>query len=825
MSSTGKNKTRPPGARKRRRKGWLTRLRAAVDRTWRKTLELEPMWAALFLVGGTLVMAPWGFESTPELEVGTIASRDYVAPRDLSLPDEEATEKKKERARSDVLPVYDFDPRIADAKRQALERLFEGGRGYFGFGEGAAPPAGGAPRREELKKHFLDTLDAAGVAALPVSELEVLPPAGSAEDAAQSLRTLVSGALELKLRREEFEVLFQAEFSPELEERLVSLVGQVLRTRIANKGLADHHIRGVMIRNLVTGAESHELDIYKYLEYPRDVTSRLTNAMASWPNLPRQRRQTLQGLLERNLPPNVVPNEPETRKRQDAAAAATVPAFNQFRQGQVIVRKGDEINAVSAQIMSALAAGEGDWTRVLPVMGNGLLLALIVLMLWLALKKEKLIRVQARRVFGGILLLLLLSLLAARLGFIVAEALSHFFDVPPFNSIKSYGYAIPFAALALVTSLLYRRNTALLLSIGFSLLVGRLVGEDSVWAVVYCLVGSLAAIYSLDQFKQRTAVNRAALVVGLANMVSATMLFTFTGELPIQLSSLGLDLACAFAGGILVGAVTSFAVPILESLLSVTTDIKLLELSDTNRPLLRQLAFEAPGTFQHSIMVANLAKAGCEAIGANSVLAYTGALYHDIGKMLRPEYFVENQRPGHNRHDKLAPSMSALIVINHVKEGVEMAQQHGLPQPIHDAIEQHHGTRLLTYFYDRAKKQSPQDCDEVLETKYRYPGPKPKNKVMGVLMLADAVEAASRTLINPTPVKIRTLLRTLFQDCLKDGQLDETDLTLGDVTRVSDAFFRVLTTVVHRRIDYPGFDFNAEAKKRRFGVVEGAKVS
>jgi putative nucleotidyltransferase with HDIG domain len=200
-------------------------------------------------------------------------------------------------------------------------------------------------------------------------------------------------------------------------------------------------------------------------------------------------------------------------------------------------------------------------------------------------------------------------------------------------------------------------------------------------------------------------------------------------------------------------------------------------------------------------------------------LAYTGGLYHDIGKVFRPLYFVENQRDGQNPHDSLAPSMSRLIVINHVKEGAQLAEEHHLPRPIIDAIEQHHGSRVLTFFLKRAEERLGPG-EEVDEDKYRYPGPKPQNKVMGVLMYADAVEAASRTLRDPSPVALRSLLRRLLDDCVQDGQLDECDLTLADLRQVSDSFYRVLQNIHHKRIDYPGYDFNEPQRPLR--VVEGA---
>jgi putative nucleotidyltransferase with HDIG domain len=406
----------------------------------------------------------------------------------------------------------------------------------------------------------------------------------------------------------------------------------------------------------------------------------------------------------------------------------------------------------------------------------------------------------------------------------MANALSGAFEAAPLNSARSYGYAIPFAALALLASLLLGRYAALVLSVLFSVLASRLaVDGDALWVVFFGLAGSLAAVLSVDryQFRHRLVIARVGLVVGAVNL---GMVLVLAAVEPAErgIAQVGFDLLCAAAGGLLVTAATSFALPILEWLMGLTTDIKLVELANTNLPLLRRLAFEAPGTFQHSLMVANLAKEGCEAIGADPVLAYTSGLYHDVGKVLRPDYFVENQRPGHNRHDKLLPSMSALILINHVKDGAELAREHGLPRVLRDAIWQHHGTRLIKFFYTRALEQKDLDATDVSEEKYRYPGPRPQNKVMGVLMLADAVEAASRTLAEPTTAKIRALIRTISDDCLQDGQLDETDLTLSDLRKVAEAFLRVLSNIFHQRIDYPGFDFNAGPKREKKAIRQAS---
>src|SRR6185436_3839538 len=407
-------------------------------------------------------------------------------------------------------------------------------------------------------------------------------------------------------------------------------------------------------------------------------------------------------------PVNLLPNRSETLARQEAAAAGAGQVFNQIRKGQVIVRKGDVIDEADARAIAQMRGERRLLQQLPPLAGTLFLLALVTAVVWLGLERERVADHGPRRLFGEGLLVLLLSLLGAKFCFLVAGALSGVFEGPPLNVARSWAYAIPFAALALLAVLLLGRNAALLLSVLLSILASRLaVDGDSLWVVFYGFGGSLAAIYALDryQFRQRLVMARVGLVIGVINVVLVLIFASLANPAERGWMQLGFELLCAFAGGLLAAAAASFAVPILEAMLGITTDIKLLELSNTNLPLLRELAFKAPGTFQHSLMVANLSKEGSEAIGADPILAYTSGLYHDVGKILRPDYFIENQRPGQNRHDKLVPSMSALILINHVKDGLELAREHGLPGVIRDAVQQHHGTRLIKYFYSKAQEQ------------------------------------------------------------------------------------------------------------------------
>jgi putative nucleotidyltransferase with HDIG domain len=244
-----------------------------------------------------------------------------------------------------------------------------------------------------------------------------------------------------------------------------------------------------------------------------------------------------------------------------------------------------------------------------------------------------------------------------------------------------------------------------------------------------------------------------------------------------------------------------------------TTDIKMLEIANLDRPILRKLMLEAPGTYHHSVVVGSLVEAAASAIGANPLLAKASGYYHDIGKIKKPLYFIENQARGENKHDKLAPSMSSLILIAHVKDGVEIARNGRLGREIIDIIQQHHGTSLITYFYDKAKQQKGEGSVKMED--FRYPGPKPQTKEAGLVLLADVVEASSRALENPTPARIQGLVQKIINKIFLDGQLDECELTLKDLHEIARSFNKILTGIHHHRIEYPEADARANSGPRR----------
>jgi putative nucleotidyltransferase with HDIG domain len=314
----------------------------------------------------------------------------------------------------------------------------------------------------------------------------------------------------------------------------------------------------------------------------------------------------------------------------------------------------------------------------------------------------------------------------------------------------------------------------------------------------------LVAIYSVIKIRTRNQIFKAILYI-----LSAYVIVVFTmGTLRYQeLEEIGqIFVYYLLPNAVLSPFVTYMMLGVFERLFDVTTDVTLLELSDLNHPLLKDLSVKTPGTFHHSIIVGNLAESAALTIGANSLLARVGSYYHDIGKMEKPEYFVENQKDKNNKHEGLAPNMSAIILSSHVKNGLEMAEKFKLPKLIRDFIPEHHGKNLMSYFYNKAKNET--DPKDLNESDYRYPGPSPKSKETAIVMLADTVEAATRTLSNPSAGRLRKQVEELVEQRFLEGELDDSDLTMRDLKGIIDGFMSVLLGIFHQRIEYPKSDEN-----------------
>ena len=567
--------------------------------------------------------------------------------------------------------------------------------------------------------------------------------------------------------------------------------------------------QGLLTRDTSSGREAKRRETGS-VEYGNETRAAVSARLAEGPFTPRERAEVA-AFLAATLRPNLSYDASMTAERRASASRSVESVFTRIPRGKVIVRRGDEISPRTAQWIAAVRASASDPSSWVKVTGILILQILAASAFWLDARRQR--RRKRERssgvVFGSVLATGILFAIVTRAAFALAQALSPSLE----GASGAVNYAIPFAAGPIVVSLVAGMGPALLVALVFSIGAGVLMGLSFPFAL-FAVVGSLAGIYGLGKVGARSVLLAMGGIVAAGNLV-AIVAMHFLNDGPWGWDFL-YDALAGVAGGLTVSMVVALFLPVFEHVFSVVTDIRLLELSNQNLPLLRTLALEAPGSYQHSLMLGHLAEAAAEAIGADSLLARVSGYYHDIGKTKMPDYFIENQPKGFNRHDRLEPSMSALIIAAHVKEGVEMARKARLPEPIVTAIREHHGTKLIRYFYQKAvtKAEAEQQAG-VQETDYRYPGPKPSTRILGILMIADAVEAASRTLIEPTPAKIRAMIQAIVDDCLRDGQFDDCDLTMRDLAILVDALERTVTTVFHHRIDYPGFDFNRERSRRR----------
>jgi putative nucleotidyltransferase with HDIG domain len=457
----------------------------------------------------------------------------------------------------------------------------------------------------------------------------------------------------------------------------------------------------------------------------------------------------------------------------------------------------------AAAIISEMAKREGVGERLYAYGGLTLLILLVFYLLYRDVKRYRPALTADVRKIILLAFLLLVTVIVSQFSRMIMLLIADAFAL----DAATVGFALPVASGAMLVSLLLDFHLALAFSFIVSLLLGMVFPGDPFMPLYYFTTSIMAAL-NVIRCKKRTAVIRAGGMTALVSFVAIIGIDLYHGEIFTR----GLfDLGAGFIGAAITATLVSVTLPFFEAAFDIATDIKLLELMEPNQPLLKEMIYKSPGTYHHSIVIGNLAEAAAEAINENPLLARVGAYYHDIGKTQKPEYFIENQLVNENKHDRLSPSMSSLIITSHVKEGAEMARQQKLPSVIVDIIRQHHGTSLITYFYQKARELQP--LTPLAEQEFRYPGPRPRTKVAAIVMLADAVEAASRTLGEPTPQRIQSLTNSVITRIFLDDQLSMCDLTLKDLREIAKSFNMILAGIYHHRIDYPGVDFGGVKKR------------
>ncbi|MBL8954840.1 MAG: HDIG domain-containing protein [Myxococcaceae bacterium] len=732
----------------------------------------------------------------------------FKAGRDYEVRDEARTQAAREEARARVKPVFDYDPSVESSVGRALDESFGGMQEVV----------------EEFQlDHYLksegkpgEEVPAAAKKRGPETKEEGLELAARLRDARKRFESHV-----YPTDSEDFEAMLANRFSPEALKAAHVLLEVAYRsklvtsrdelTRVDQSGITVRILGGSSEDGLDTRAGSSEqrsagpsvLDLHE----AADALDRYAGVPGNLlPDSPASLRRAVLRLVKRQLRANMTINLAETELRRKKAYDGAKPVDIVIKKGQKVIGDGELVTPTHLLVVQKMREQTDGLDLIQLQVGGAGVVAVVTVAVWLFLRAVRRFRPTRKdALFVGMSLLGLLGLL--HLWVTIADAVHDRYEQMP---IEALYYCFPVAAGAMLVRFVLTEELALFFAVVFSCLCGVLIGNSLSFAL-FTLVTSLIAADRIARARDRGGIFRAGAWTGAAG--AGLVVFLGLAEGRVMSDTLIGALFALGAGAFVVPMLVMALTPLTEVAFGYASDIKLLELANLNHPALKELIVQAPGTYHHSIIMGSLVEAAAEAIGANSLLARSCAYYHDIGKGRNPAYFGENQK-GENRHDQLAPAMSAVIIKRHVTEGMEMARQYKLPRRVSAAIPEHHGTRLVGFFFHKAKKEQegkehPQPIDD---TVYRYPGPKPQSRETALVMIADAVEAASRSMPEPTTANLHALVQKLITMIFGEGQLDECDLTLKDLNVITSSFVRTLEGIYHARPQYPAAAIGSPTK-------------
>ncbi len=710
-------------------------------------------------------------------KLGDVADRDIKASREFLVEDNRLTEKNREEAVKEVPPVYDFDPTGADAVSR-IKKAFETGREFLAQSLSAdytpeAPPAEGKTRPED---------QATGIDALENAFFEIL---------------------DIPHDKHLINTFRKSDFPASVEQSIAGLDTQVFDNGVVSDKMMLMTLggKGIILHDIRSEKEVKVTDLNRFydLKTARAFVMKQGKALNETIKPKELARASLK-LASSLIRPNLTFNKRETELRKDQARKSVKPFYFKIKKGEMLIREGERVTPGHLLRLSEHYKSLKQKEMLGQAPGMAVLIGFLLSAMYLVgLLNNRSAKAEVKDLLFYALTLLAIILVVIAINLIAYEVARGFHLFSP----RVLLFAIPVASGAMLVSVFNGTGVATSFCLIVSVLASLVLG-GRVEYFIYFFLGSLVGAYGVKNCRERSIFIRTGLKVAVCNIVLALSIEALNASF-LTVGAL-IASASAFTGGVLAGILATGMLPLIEMAFGYTTDIKLLELGNLDQPLLRDLMVQAPGTYHHSVIVSNMVEASAKAISANPLLTRVAAYYHDIGKMTKPLYFIENQADRENRHEKLAPSMSSLILISHVKDGVELAKAHKLGREIIDIIKQHHGTSLISYFYEKAKEQaekregkSPQIKDE----DFRYPGPRPQTKEAGLVMLADVVEAASRTLVDPNAARIQGMVQKIINKVFSDGQLDECELTLKDLHEIAKSFYKTLSGIFHHRVDYP----------------------
>ena len=722
----------------------------------------------------TTTILPSQHVSTLSYKVGDIATSDIRVSQDLLVEAKALTEQRRKDAANNAPVVYNLSDQLSGALSDKLQQAIV----IVRTADDETPNKNSSQLRAELAP-LLDT---------EVSDAEIT-----------ALTRIASDKLFLASA---------AELLGELFQRKIVLDANVFQTDI-RRGLeiSDNNGHKIGSGDVSTGF----IDI----DNARRIVSHWSfKGVGSASDNTR-----IAAVIARIILPNLFYNREASEVRSRSAMETVRPVLFKLQKGEMVVRVGERITAEQAQKLGAIFGGQNSGIWLFKALGTcTLIMVLLYFPYRFACKNIRKFNPTDKDVLI-ISLLITISFFCFKTALLITHNIGAVF---PSVDSSNYFYLFPFAAGAMIVRIFINSEVALVYCAILAPLLG-IMFENSMPVVIYSLLGGIVGAHAVRHCASRNTIYIAGIKVSIVNFALALSFQTLNNAI-ITLQTLYVALFALLSGLLCAGFVSSF-IPLVETLFQYTTDIKLLELANLNSPVLRELMVKAPGTYHHSIVVGNLVEAAAESIGANPLLARVSAYYHDIGKVAKPLYFIENQGGEENRHDKLSPNMSALILISHIKEGVELARANRLGQPIIDIIRQHHGTALIKFFYERSKNLAKSNDQVVEEKDFRYPGPKPQTREAGIVMLADCVEAASRTLVTPTSDRIQGLVQKLINNVFIDGQLDECELTLKNLHEIARSFTTILNGIFHHRVEYPEPAHKGGDRSKKSAARENGKIA
>lgn len=737
-------------------------------------------WAAVFLLVAFAMFArQLRVQPPPSLPMGGVLSRDIRAPFDLQIVDRVATGQRQAEARDKVLPVYDWDSQSDDDLASSIGTAFSAARANLADFQAFLKTEPSRVKRQEAEEQFLQRLSDGLGGNLPRYSLKQFQAEGLSVSLERVVQDMAAAAERHKI-------------CPDGDPILTAESVAIRDIRKPGLGWTQHRPAA---SGIITLSQARGL--------PGTMAEQLLG-------IPGQLRGAVEEFVRGHLHPNLTFNSQETNARRMAAEAHVAPLVVVLKKGQVLLKAGEKADESSIQKIEAFQQASRAVINLPLLVALFFLLLLLLAFTFMYLKTYRKQRFPELNLFVLTLQITSVFLILAQVFHSLLLVVAEGGKAPWAERPEFLMFLIPVSAGAMLVTLLVDRHIAVIYTLLYSILFGILM-DFNFGMLLFCMLSCFTGIYAAAKLAQRTAQWKASLAVGAVNAALAAGVVVATAPAERGWSSLLTPVGLAFVAGFpLATMLVSSLLPLFESAFEILTEVRLLELSNMNHPILRRLALDAPGTYNHSMMMATLSETAANAIGANALFCRVACYYHDIGKMLYPSYFVENQVPGQNPHDRLQPRISALIVSAHVKEGMAIARQYKIPQPVLDVIPQHHGTRHISYFLDKALTMVDPEKESISEADFVYPGPKPQSREAAIVMLADAVEAGSRVLRDPSHTRLRALISEIVERVVSEGQLSECSLTFKDLAQVEEAFYNILLGVFSRRISYPGYTFDKE---------------